>query len=68
MATGLAPQAVALAWLAAISSPDVAYSSLIIPFVMGGTGMARRRRADRAVGARAARAPCDRGAAVQPWA
>ena len=44
MATGLAPQAVALAWLAAISSPDVAYSSLIIPFVMGGTGMARRRR------------------------
>jgi EmrB/QacA subfamily drug resistance transporter len=40
MATGLALQAVALAWLAAVSSPDVAYSSLIIPFVMAGTGMA----------------------------
>ncbi|MEA2240551.1 MAG: hypothetical protein QOD24_107, partial [Solirubrobacteraceae bacterium] len=40
MAAGLALQAGAIAWLAAVSSPDVAYSSLIVPFVMGGTGMA----------------------------
>jgi EmrB/QacA subfamily drug resistance transporter len=40
MAAGLALQAGAIAWLAAVSSPDVAYSSLIVPLVMGGTGMA----------------------------
>jgi EmrB/QacA subfamily drug resistance transporter len=40
MAAGLALQAGAIAWLATVSSPDVAYSSLIVPFVMGGTGMA----------------------------
>ncbi|HET8952310.1 MAG TPA: DHA2 family efflux MFS transporter permease subunit [Solirubrobacteraceae bacterium] len=40
MATGLALQAGALAWLAAISVPDVAYSALVLPFVMAGAGMA----------------------------
>ena len=40
MATGLALQAGALAWLASISVPDVAYSSLVIPFAMAGAGMA----------------------------
>src|SRR5215217_6604314 len=40
MATGLALQAVALAWLAAISTPGVAYASLVVPFAMAGAGMA----------------------------
>lgn len=40
MAIGLALQAAAMAWLAAVSTPDVAYASLIAPFVMAGTGMA----------------------------
>jgi MFS family permease len=40
MAAGLALQAGAIAWLAAVSSPEVAYASLVVPFVMGGTGMA----------------------------
>jgi EmrB/QacA subfamily drug resistance transporter len=40
MAVGLALQAGAIAWLAAVSSPEVAYASLVVPFVMGGTGMA----------------------------
>jgi MFS family permease len=40
MATGLALQAVAIGWLADVSSPTVAYSSLVIPFVLAGTGMA----------------------------
>ncbi|MGH2841916.1 MAG: DHA2 family efflux MFS transporter permease subunit, partial [Solirubrobacteraceae bacterium] len=40
MATGLALQAGAIAWLAAVSSPDVAYASLVAPLVMAGTGMA----------------------------
>jgi EmrB/QacA subfamily drug resistance transporter len=40
MSAGLALQAVAMAWLAAVSSPEVAYSSLVIPFVLAGTGMA----------------------------
>src|SRR5215217_9279085 len=40
MATGLALQGGALAWLAAISVPDVAYSSLVVPFAMAGAGMA----------------------------
>ena len=39
MVAGLALQAIALFWLAEISSPTVAYSSLIAPFVMAGTGM-----------------------------
>jgi EmrB/QacA subfamily drug resistance transporter len=40
MATGLALQAIALSWLAAVSSADVAYSSLVVPFMLAGTGMA----------------------------
>jgi EmrB/QacA subfamily drug resistance transporter len=40
MATGLAMQAIALGWLAAITEPDVAYSSLVPPFVVAGIGMA----------------------------
>jgi EmrB/QacA subfamily drug resistance transporter len=40
MATGLALQSVALAWLALTSEPDVAYSLLLPGFVMAGTGMA----------------------------
>jgi len=40
MAAGLALQAVAMGWLATVSSPEVAYSSLVIPFMLAGTGMA----------------------------
>jgi hypothetical protein len=40
MATGLAMQAIALGWLAAITEPNVAYSSLVPPFVIAGIGMA----------------------------
>jgi EmrB/QacA subfamily drug resistance transporter len=40
MATGLALQAIALGWLASVSSPTVAYSNLIVPFVLAGVGMA----------------------------
>ncbi len=40
MATGLALQAIALGWLALVSAPDVAYSSLIVPFALAGIGMA----------------------------
>ncbi|MDO8186186.1 DHA2 family efflux MFS transporter permease subunit [Conexibacter sp. JD483] len=40
MAGGLALQAGALAWLASVSTPDVAYGALVIPFVMAGAGMA----------------------------
>ena len=40
MVTGLAFQALALAWLASIASPTVAYSSLIAPFALAGIGMA----------------------------
>jgi EmrB/QacA subfamily drug resistance transporter len=40
MAAGLALQAVAMAWLAAVSTPTVAYSALVVPFVLAGTGMA----------------------------
>jgi EmrB/QacA subfamily drug resistance transporter len=40
MVAGLALQAVAMAWLAVVMSPDVAYSSLVAPFVIAGTGMA----------------------------
>ena len=39
MVAGLALQAVAMFWLAVVSSPDAAYSSLIAPFVIAGTGM-----------------------------
>jgi len=40
MAAGLALQAAAISWLAAVSTPEVAYTSLLAPFVMAGTGMA----------------------------
>ncbi|MGH2887974.1 MAG: MFS transporter, partial [Solirubrobacteraceae bacterium] len=33
-------QTIAIAWLAAVTTPDVAYSSLIVPFILAGTGMA----------------------------
>jgi EmrB/QacA subfamily drug resistance transporter len=40
MAVGLFLQSAALIWLAAVSTPDVAYGVLVPAFVMGGTGMA----------------------------
>ncbi len=40
MATGLALQAVGLAWIAAVSTATVGYASLIGPFVLSGIGMA----------------------------
>jgi EmrB/QacA subfamily drug resistance transporter len=40
LVTGLALQAAALAWLAAITAPDVAYIELVPPFAMAGVGMA----------------------------
>jgi len=39
MTAGLALQAIALFWLAMVTSPDAAYSSLVIPFILAGTGM-----------------------------
>ncbi|HEY1833021.1 MAG TPA: DHA2 family efflux MFS transporter permease subunit [Solirubrobacteraceae bacterium] len=40
MASGLALQAIAIGWLAAIVTPTVAYGQLILPFVLAGVGMA----------------------------
>jgi EmrB/QacA subfamily drug resistance transporter len=40
MATGLALQAGAIAWLASVSTPSVPYGELVVPFVMAGVGMA----------------------------
>jgi EmrB/QacA subfamily drug resistance transporter len=40
MASGLALQAIAIGWLSVVSEPTVAYSSVIAPFVLAGTGMA----------------------------
>jgi EmrB/QacA subfamily drug resistance transporter len=40
MASGLALQSIAIGWLAAVTTTDVAYASLIAPFVLAGTGMA----------------------------
>jgi nitrate/nitrite transporter NarK len=40
MAAGLLLQTIAIAWLAAIITPGVAYSSMIVPFILAGTGMA----------------------------
>src|SRR3954453_21561266 len=37
---GLGLQAIAMAWLAVVTSPDVAYSTLVVPFILAGTGMA----------------------------
>jgi MFS family permease len=40
MFLGLVLQTIAITWMAAIFTPDVAYSSLIVPFILAGTGMA----------------------------
>ncbi len=40
MVVGLALQAVALGWLASIASVDMSYASMVVPFVLGGGGMA----------------------------
>jgi EmrB/QacA subfamily drug resistance transporter len=40
MVTGLALQAIGLAWIAEVGSVTVAYSSLIVPFILSGIGMA----------------------------
>jgi EmrB/QacA subfamily drug resistance transporter len=40
MGAGLALQATGLAWIAAASTVTVPYSSLVIPFILSGTGMA----------------------------
>jgi EmrB/QacA subfamily drug resistance transporter len=37
--TGLALQAVGLAWIASVSSADMSYSSIVIPFAISGIGM-----------------------------
>ncbi|HZE28680.1 MAG TPA: DHA2 family efflux MFS transporter permease subunit [Gaiellaceae bacterium] len=39
MATGLGLQAAGLAWIAAVSTPAVAYSALVVPFILSGVGM-----------------------------
>ena len=39
MATGLFLQALGLGWIAAVSTADVAYSSLLGPFIVSGIGM-----------------------------
>ena len=39
MAVGLALRATGLAWIASFSTPTVAYSSLVAPFVLSGAGM-----------------------------
>jgi EmrB/QacA subfamily drug resistance transporter len=40
MVTGLGLQAAGLAWIAAVSTPTVAYSALVVPFILSGIGMA----------------------------
>jgi EmrB/QacA subfamily drug resistance transporter len=40
MAAGLGLQALALAWLAKLAGVHTAYASMIVPFAMGGAGMA----------------------------
>src|SRR5438477_3278292 len=40
MGAGLALQAAGLAWIAAVSTPSVPYSSLVFPFILSGVGMA----------------------------
>jgi MFS family permease len=39
MGVGLTLQAIGLAWLAVISTPDVSYGLLVIPFLISGVGM-----------------------------
>jgi EmrB/QacA subfamily drug resistance transporter len=40
LVSGLALQAGGLAWLAAVTSPSVPYSTLVLPFILCGVGMA----------------------------
>jgi MFS family permease len=40
MAVGLGLQAAGLAWIAAVSTPTVPYSELVVPFILSGVGMA----------------------------
>jgi EmrB/QacA subfamily drug resistance transporter len=40
MAIGLTLQAAGLAWIAAVGSPTVPYSTLVMPFILSGGGMA----------------------------
>jgi EmrB/QacA subfamily drug resistance transporter len=40
MGTGLALQAIGLAWIAAVSSPTTPYADLVAPFALSGFGMA----------------------------
>ena len=40
MVAGLALQALALGWLATIASVDQSFASMVIPFILAGTGMA----------------------------
>ena len=40
MVTGLGLQATGLAWIAVVSTPTVAYSALVVPFILSGVGMA----------------------------
>ena len=40
MVTGLGLQALGLAWIAEVGSPTVAYSALVVPFILSGIGMA----------------------------
>jgi EmrB/QacA subfamily drug resistance transporter len=40
MGVGLALQAIGIGWIAAVSTPTVAYSELVIPFFISGVGMA----------------------------
>ena len=39
LATGMALQAVALGWLAAVVTPTVPYEDMIVPFILAGIGM-----------------------------
>jgi nitrate/nitrite transporter NarK len=39
LAGGLALQAIGLAWIAAVSTADVGYASLVLPFALSGIGM-----------------------------
>jgi MFS family permease len=39
MGVGLVLQAAGLAWLAAVSTPEVPYAELVVPFILSGVGM-----------------------------
>ena len=40
LGTGLSLQAVALAWIASVSTPTTPYGDLVVPFILAGVGMA----------------------------